>query len=171
MKEYTLENLEKDGACYGGMRFVHQLLDCGSFTPQRLFQKCPYWLVWAVSRGYTGRELADLWLGPNGKLVVDALIIGVQLTRDGREYEVITPWSDEKDEAQHAMDVALGEANLDHEQCAIMDALTTGTRRPPLALLARHLIGDVFTQEHYDLLTGPWRRNIGPIHPDDEVLA
>jgi len=36
------------------------------------------------------------------------------------------------------------------------------------ALSVRHLIGDYgFTQQHYDLLTGPWRQTIGPIHPDD----
>jgi hypothetical protein len=27
-----------------------------------------------------------------------------------------------------------------------------------------------FTQEHYDTLTGPWRKVIGPIHPDDEPM-
>ena len=35
------------------------------------------------------------------------------------------------------------------------------------ALAVRHLIGPSFTQEHYDLLTGPWRAVIGPVHPDD----
>lgn len=35
------------------------------------------------------------------------------------------------------------------------------------ALLARDLIGDVFTQEHYEFLTSPWRKAIGSVHPDD----
>jgi hypothetical protein len=39
------------------------------------------------------------------------------------------------------------------------------------ALIIRDLIGDQFTQAHYDLLTGPWRRAIGPVHPDDAVLS
>ena len=36
------------------------------------------------------------------------------------------------------------------------------------AALVRDLIGQHgFTQEMYDLLTGPWRKIIGPVHPDD----
>ena len=36
------------------------------------------------------------------------------------------------------------------------------------ALIVRDLIGQHgFTQAHYDLLTGPWRQVIGPVHPDD----
>ena len=40
------------------------------------------------------------------------------------------------------------------------------------ALVVRDLIDEAteWNQEAYDLLTGPWRRVIGPIHPDDEVL-
>ena len=39
-------------------------------------------------------------------------------------------------------------------------------------LAVRDLIGrHGFTQEHYDLLTGPWRTVIGPIHPDDAEVA
>ena len=38
------------------------------------------------------------------------------------------------------------------------------------ALLCRDLIGQTFTQAHYDLLTGPWRAAVGPIHPDDAAL-
>jgi hypothetical protein len=36
----------------------------------------------------------------------------------------------------------------------------------------RDLIGATgFTQKDYDLLSGPWRRVIGHIHPDDEDLG
>jgi plasmid maintenance system antidote protein VapI len=39
------------------------------------------------------------------------------------------------------------------------------------ALIIRDLIGQLgFTRAHYDELTGPWRRAIGPLHPDDAVL-
>lgn len=39
------------------------------------------------------------------------------------------------------------------------------------ALAVRDLIGQGrFTQAHYDTLTGPWRRAIGPLHPDDAAL-
>ena len=37
--------------------------------------------------------------------------------------------------------------------------------------VVRDLIGQYgFTQEHYDTLTGPWRKVIGPVHPDDADL-
>lgn len=41
-----------------------------------------------------------------------------------------------------------------------------------LALLMRHRIGGDpnLTQEGYDLLTGPWRKAVGRIHPDDPSL-
>lgn len=35
------------------------------------------------------------------------------------------------------------------------------------ALAARDLIGDVFTQAHYDFLTMPWRTAVGKVHADD----
>ncbi len=40
------------------------------------------------------------------------------------------------------------------------------------ALVVRDLIDEAteWNQAAYDLVTGPWRRVIGPIHPDDEVL-
>lgn len=39
------------------------------------------------------------------------------------------------------------------------------------ALVVRDLISeDGFTQEHYDVLTRPWRQVIGPVHPDDAPL-
>ena len=39
------------------------------------------------------------------------------------------------------------------------------------ALAVRDLIGDTFTQTHYDLLTAPWSSIIGPVHPDDKPAA
>ena len=41
------------------------------------------------------------------------------------------------------------------------------------ALLLRDLIGQRpgWDQDDYDLLTGPWRQTIGPIHPDDAPMA
>ena len=40
------------------------------------------------------------------------------------------------------------------------------------ALSARDLIGTgSYTQQHYDLLTGPWAAVIGPVHPDDGEAA
>ena len=40
------------------------------------------------------------------------------------------------------------------------------------ALVVRDLIGSHgFTQQHYDTLSGPWRKAVGPIHADDEALS
>jgi hypothetical protein len=40
------------------------------------------------------------------------------------------------------------------------------------ALPVRDLISkNGFTQEHYDILTGPWRKAIGPLHADDAPLS
>ncbi len=41
------------------------------------------------------------------------------------------------------------------------------------ALVVRDLIDEAtpWDRAAYDCLTGPWRRVIGPIHPDDEVLV
>ena len=39
-------------------------------------------------------------------------------------------------------------------------------------LVVRDIIGQHgFTQAHYDVLTGPWRKVIGPIHPDDAEVS
>jgi len=39
-----------------------------------------------------------------------------------------------------------------------------------LALLLRPLIGTVFTQGEYDILSRPWRILVGEIHPDDKAV-
>ncbi|AGY47119.1 hypothetical protein CN1A_10 [Clavibacter phage CN1A] len=47
------------------------------------------------------------------------------------------------------------------------DAAWAVVREVAWALFAR----DLLDTEQYDLLTGPWRRSIGPIHPDDADLS
>ncbi len=39
------------------------------------------------------------------------------------------------------------------------------------ALIFRDMIGDSFTQAHYDTYTAPWRRALSPVHPDDPPLV
>lgn len=54
---------------------------------------------------------------------------------------------------------------------AAWDAAGYAARDAAWALVVRDLIGrGRFTQEHYDILTGPWRKVVGPIHPDDEDM-
>jgi hypothetical protein len=45
----------------------------------------------------------------------------------------------------------------------------SGAAAAARALVIRDLIGQHgVTQDHYDLMTGPWRKVIGPVHPDDK---
>jgi hypothetical protein len=56
-------------------------------------------------------------------------------------------------------------ASRDAARAAAVDAAWDAA----VALSARDLITpDDFTQQHYDVLTGPWREVIGPVHPDDQ---
>jgi len=64
------------------------------------------------------------------------------------------------------------EASVDASRDASVAASRTASvevsRDASLALNSRDLIGQHgFTQEHYDLLSGPWRTTIGRLHPDD----
>lgn len=59
---------------------------------------------------------------------------------------------------------AVWDAALDEVRGSVRDAM--------LALISRHLIAPKgFTQAHYDLLTGPWRKTVGKVHPDDAPLT
>lgn len=52
---------------------------------------------------------------------------------------------------------------------AARDAAAQVAAWPAVALVVRDLIGQHgFTQEHYDILTGPWASVIGKVHPDDK---
>ncbi len=62
---------------------------------------------------------------------------------------------------------AAWDAAWDAARVAARDAAWVAT----WALLSRDLIGDTFTQNHYDTLTRPWRTTIGQIHPDDKELT
>ena len=56
---------------------------------------------------------------------------------------------------------------------AARDAAGREAARAARALVVRDLIDEntAWNQAAYDLLSGPWRRVVGSIHPDDEVLA
>jgi len=61
------------------------------------------------------------------------------------------------------------------DECKAWDsawaAARDSARDSAWALVVRDLIGrHGFAQEHYDTLTLPWRRVIGPLHPDDEEV-
>ena len=71
-----------------------------------------------------------------------------------------------------ARDAAWGAARY-AAQDAAQDAAWDAALGAALGLLLRDLIGQHpgWDQDAYDLLTGPWRQVIGPIHPDDAPMA
>ena len=76
-------------------------------------------------------------------------------------------WAAVWDAAGAATDAA--GAATDAAGAAVWVAAGAAATDAAWALAVRDLIGQHgFTQDHYDLLTGPWRSVIGPVHPDDE---
>lgn len=73
--------------------------------------------------------------------------------------------------ARDAAWAAAWDAARDAARAAAWAAARAAARDAARALSVRDLIGDTFTQVHYDLLTGPWAKVIGPVHPDDVVQS
>jgi hypothetical protein len=128
------------------------------------------------------RELDPmLALGPQGQAVVALIERCKTLTYDeARELAAArdaawdaaraAAWDAARDAAWDAARDAAWDAAWDAARDAAWDAAWDAARAAA-ALLSRDLIdGKTFTQEQYDLLTGPWRKVIGPIHPDDADL-
>ena len=108
----------------------------------------------------TVRELpAHEVFGPSGEYVV-ALV-----ERCSR----LTP--EEAERFYAVRRIAVWGAVRDAVRNAVWDAARGAVGDAAWALLVRDLIGDTFTQAHYDTLTKPWRTTIGPIHPDDAVVG
>ena len=116
---------------------------------------------------------AHLALGPQGEHVAALIERCRSLTGDDldRLYAAWAAawgaaWGDAAwDAALDAARVAALDAALD----AAWDFAWVAARDAALGLLCRDLIGQHpgWDQDAYDLLTGPWRDVIGPIHPDD----
>lgn len=51
---------------------------------------------------------------------------------------------------------------------SILDSAWTSTWEAIVALIVRDLIGEKFTQEHYDILTKPWRDVMGEFEEPEE---
>jgi hypothetical protein len=81
-------------------------------------------------------------------------------------------WDAAGDAAGEAARAAAGAAAWAAARDATWEAAGAAAGAAAWALVVRDLIGQHgFTQEHYDLLTGPWRTAIGPVHPDDAEVA
>lgn len=116
----------------------------------------------------TPAELAEVF-GPQWEPICALVLRAARLTDDQAKSLAaaraaafaarVVAW----DAAWDAVSAAAWDAARDAARPAAWDAAR--------ALVVRDLIGEHgFTQEHYDLLTGPWRQVIGPVHPDDEPL-
>jgi hypothetical protein len=119
---------------------------------------------------------AHLALGPQGMLLGD--LVGRAKALSLEEAKGLAAawdaagaaaWDAARDAARAAARDAAGAAAWDAAWDAAGDAAGAAARAAA-GLTVRDLIGDRFTQEQYDLLTGPWRTVIGPIHPDDADL-
>lgn len=94
-------------------------------------------------------------LGPQGEQVA-ALIDRARKLTVGEAEKLDAAWRGDSD-TDDAWDAAWGAA-------AARESAGEAARDAALALVARDLI----SEEHYDLLTGPWARVIGPTHPGDK---
>lgn len=104
--------------------------------------------------------------GPQGEQV--AALIERSKTLTSEEARRLDEYRAVWDAAWCAAWGAARDAARDAAWCAAWDAAWCAA----VALVVRDLIGTdgPWTQAAYDLLTGPWRQVIGPIHPDDPTL-
>ena len=112
--------------------------------------------------------------GPQGEQV--AALIECCRTLSAAELDrLYTAWNDARDAAWYAARdaawlaawLAARDAARDAAWLAARDAAWDAARDAAAGLMCRDLIG----QYAYNLLTGPWRRTIGPIHPDDAPMS
>ena len=129
----------------------------------------------------TPAELADVF-GPQWEQVCAVVLRAARLTVDEAK-AINAAWCAARDAAwgaaRDAAWCAARGAALDAAWCAAWDAARCAAwcaawdaaRGAARAIVVRDLIGtNGFTQDHYDTLTGPWRRVIGPVHADDGPL-
>ncbi len=167
--------------------------DCTGFTwPARLFEVEPVGGIWtpdenglpnkrAATALTVTRELpAHELFGPQGEAVVsiiDQYDRFTSATKDALYRARGNAWFDAYN---NIWAVAGGgradRAGLRAARRALSDRLGdwcggAAAYGAALAVLTRHLIGTEVTQADYDSVTEPWRRVVGPAHPDDRVPA
>lgn len=128
---------------------------------------------------------AHMVFGPQGEHVVRLIDRAARLTSDEAKQLVAAragAWVVARDTAKGTAKYADRDAARDTATRAVAGAAWDATwgawyaarlaaREVAMALVVRDLIGSSgFSQTHYDLLTGPWRKVIGPVHPDDEPV-
>ena len=155
--------------------------DCtGASWPLRLFEvsadevwECSTYPNKRCTHSLTVVREIDPWLalGPQGPLLVALVERAGQITADEARRLAATRYA-AGDAAWAAARAAAWDAARDAAwaaaRAAAWDAAWYAAWDAARAALVRDLIGQHgFTQEMYDLLTGPWRKIIGPVHPDD----
>jgi len=118
----------------------------------------------------TDVDLADTF-GPQWDHIVALVRRAAVLTADEAK-RLDAAWVATWDAARDAAWDAAGAAAWDAAATAATAAAAArdAARDAAWALAMRDLIGQhAFTQEYYDLITGPWATVIGPVHPDDEA--
>ena len=113
--------------------------------------------------------------GQQGPHVV-ALIARARVLTAGWDAAWDAAWAAAWDAAWDAAWAAAWAAAWDAAWAAARDAAWAAAyhaaRDAAVALVVRDLIGQHgLTQDHYDILTRPWRTLIGPIHPDDKEMT
>ena len=107
----------------------------------------------------TDEELAETF-GPQWREIV-ALVRAVSGATQQQIVDLAAAWDAAWDAAGAAAWDAAGDAAWAAAWAAARDAAR--------ALTIRDLIStNGYTQAHYDLLTGPWRQVMGPLHADDD---
>jgi hypothetical protein len=119
------------------------------------------------------------WFGPQWQPIVD-LVRSIATLDMGQIERLAAAWDAARYAARYAaraaaLDAAWDAARyaaryaaLDAARAAARDAARDAARYAAWALTVRDLIGTHgFTQDHYNLLTGPWATTIGRVHPDD----
>ena len=119
----------------------------------------------------TDVDLADTF-GPQWEQVVALVRRAAVLTAD-EVTDLAVAWATAWAAAWNAAGAAARAAARAAAWAAAGDAAWAAAgdaaRAAAVALVVRHVIGQHgFTQDHYDLLTGPWRKVVGPVHPDDK---
>ena len=111
---------------------------------------------------------AHLALGPQGEHVAALIERCRSLTGDDLD-RLYAARVATQDTARIAVRIAAWDAARDFAWDTARDTARDAARVAALGLLCRDLIGrhPGWDQDAYDLLTGPWRDVIGPIHPDD----
>ena len=165
---------DRDGGASGYLSVATVATDCTGFQwPCRLLVVEPYkWGVFTpnadrlpnkrAGRAFrtVGERPAHEVFGPQGEQVAALIERAGRLTRDEAKSLCAAgdaAWGAAWDAARDAAGVAAGVAAWRASRDAAWGAGALITR-------------DLITREQYDLLTGPWRSTIGPIHPDDTFI-